>query len=94
MVTITSMDTLVPLAFHRGRCSSAGARHAAGLSGMALLSPRLVPALRALSPRDTIGLLRLGINPEVCGPVCYVTKRRKKHRVGCLDVKTYRMLNV
>ena len=33
---------------------------------MALLSPRLVPALRALSPRDTIGLLRLGINPEVC----------------------------
>jgi len=34
------------------------------LSGLALLSPRLSAATRALSPRDTIGLLRLGINPE------------------------------
>lgn len=51
----------------RGSRASGGSRPPVGLgglSGLALLSPRLSAATRALSPRDTIGLLRLGINPE------------------------------
>ena len=68
----------------QGRCSSAGARNglAGGMSGMALLSPRLVPALRALSPRDTIGLLRLGINPEVC--MCWLALDVTRWKLGSM----------